>query len=137
MQIKVLVQMRFRVVAICDGADCPAEAFIKTGEDATKGVRDGLFEMLGHVAERGLQFVPSAWWHEVDKARGIYEFRKGPLRLFFFKGAGRDITVCTSGVRKSGQKVDKQSVNWAAGWKADYDDAVANGTLEVVDDETE
>ncbi len=72
-----------------------------------------------------------------DKARGIYEFRKGPLRLFFFKGEGRDIAVCTSGVRKSGAKGDKPSVNKAAAWKAGYFDAVANKNLEVVEDETE
>jgi hypothetical protein len=136
-RVKVLAEMRFRIVAVYDGADCPAEDFIKQGEETTKASRDGLLEMIGHVAERGLQSIPAAWWHEADKARGIYEFRKGPLRLFFFKGAGKDIAVCTSGVRKTGQKADKPSVNKAATWKADYFDAVANRKLEVVEDETE
>lgn len=129
--------MKFRIVAVCDGGSCPAEDFIKHGEETTKASRDGLLEMIGHLADRGLQNIPSAWWHEADKARGIYEFRKGPLRLFFFKGSGRDIAVCTSGVRKSGQKADKPSVNKAATWKADYLDAIANSVLEVIDDETE
>jgi hypothetical protein len=136
-KIKVLAEMRFRIVAVCDGECCPAEDFIKQGEENTKASRDGLLEMIGHVAERGLQNIPSAWWHEVDKARAIYEFRKGPLRLFFFKGSGKDIAVCTSGVRKSGQKADKPSVNKAVSCKANYLDAIANSTLEVIDDETE
>jgi len=137
LKVKVLAELRFRVVAVCDGDSCPAEDFISAGEESTKASRDGLLEMIGHVAERGLQNIPSAWWHEADKAKGIYEFRKGPLRLFFFKGTGKDIAVCTSGIRKSGQKADKQSVNKAAVWKAAYFDAIANSTYEVVDDETE
>lgn len=136
-RVKVLSEMRFRIVAVCDAGSCPAEDFINEGEETTKSLRVGLLEMIGHVAEKGLQGVPAAWWHEADKARGIYELRKGPLRLFFFKGEGRDIAVCTSGIRKSGQKADKSSVNKAAAWKADYFYAVANKNIEVVEDETE
>jgi len=137
LKVKVLAEMRYRIVAVCEGGACPAEDFINEGEKTTASLRIGLLEMIGHVAEKGLQSVPSAWWHEADKARGIYEFRKGPLRLFFFKGEGRDIAVCTSGVRKSGAKADKPSVNKAAAWKAGYFDAFANKNLEVVEDETE
>lgn len=136
MQVKVLAELRFRVVAVIDGASCPVEDFISAGEVSTKASRDGLFEMIGHIAERGLQNIPPAWWHEADKAKGIYELIKGPLRLFFFKGAGKDIAVCTSGIRKSGQKADKHSVNRAAILKAAYFDAIAKNTYEVVDDET-
>lgn len=88
--------------------------------------------MLLAVAERGLQGVPSVWWHEVDKPNGIYEFSKGALRLFFFKGADRQIAVCVSGVRKSGPKVDKSSVRLAAATKAVYFDAIGNGSCEVI-----
>lgn len=94
-------------------------------------------EILGHVAEKGLQNVPSAWFHEADKAKGIYEFIKGPLRLFFFKGQGNDIAVCTAGIRKKADKADKKSVNKADAWRNDYFAAIDNTTLEVVEDETE
>ena len=137
MKVKVLAEMKFRIVAVFDGDSCPAEDFIRQGEETTKASRDGLLEMIGHLAARGLQNIPAAWWHEADKEKGIYEFIKGPLRLFFFKGAGIDIAVCTSGIRKSGQKANKPAVNKAARWKADYLDAIASNTLEVVDDETE
>ena len=137
LKVKVLAEMRFRVVAVCDASSCPAEDFINVGEASTKASRDGLMEMIQHVAERGLQNVPSAWWHEADKEKGVYEFLKGPLRLFFFKGTGNDIAICTSGIRKSGKKADKQSVNKAEAWKAAYFDAIANSTYEVLDDEIE
>lgn len=119
-----------------DGETCPAETFIVCGEKSTAAARAGLLEMMGHVADKGLRDVPSGWFHEADKANGIYEFIKGPLRLFFFKGNGRDIAICTSGVRKSGQKADKASVTRAVDLKKDYTAALANKTYEVVEDET-
>lgn len=137
MKVLVLAEEAFRIVAVLDGDACPAVTFLTTGEKATESARIGLFEMIGHVADKGLQNVPSAWFHEVDKENGIYEFIKGPLRLFFFKGAGRDIAICTTGVRKSKQKVDKASVKKATGLKKAYAAALANQTYEVVEDETE
>lgn len=136
MRVKVLAEDSYRVVAVLNADECPAEAFILEGEASTRAARSGLLEMIGHVASRGLQNVSSTWFHEVDKKNGIYEFIKGPLRLFFFKGNGTDIAICTSGVRKSGQKVDSQSVAKAAKWRADYFAAQMNNTYEVVEDET-
>jgi hypothetical protein len=137
MKVKVLAEDNFRIVAVMDGAECPAETFLQEGEKSTEAARFGLLEIIGHVAEKGLNAVPSGWFHEADKEKGIYEFIKGPLRLFFFKGNGKDIAICTSGVRKSGQKPDKSSVKKAAGLKKCYAAALANKTYEVVEDETE
>lgn len=118
-----------------DGKNCPVLDFLTVGEASTSSVRAGLIEMLTHVAENGLQGAPSKWFHEADKASGIFEFIKGPLRLFFFKGNGRDIAVCTIGVRKSGQKADGLVVKASVRWKKDYVSAVVNGTYEVINDE--
>ena len=94
-------------------------------------------QMLMSVAESGLQTVPHKWSHEVNKREQIYEFIKGPLRLFYFKGEGRQIAVCTSGGRKSGQKTDKAAVAKAVNMRAAYFKAVQNNTLQVMSDETE
>lgn len=118
-----------------DDKNCPVLDFLTVGEASTTSVRTGLFEMLTYVAEHGLQGAPSKWFHEADKASGIFEFIKGPLRLFFFKGKGRDIAVCTIGVRKSGQKADVFAVKTSAKWKKDYVSSVENGTYEVINDE--
>ena len=137
MKAKLLAEANFRILAVLDGDDCPAESFMFEGEAATHAYRSGLLEMIGHIAEKGLQGVPAAWCHEADKAKGVYELIKGPLRLFFFKGSGKDIAICTSGVRKSGQKADKSAVNKAAGLRADYFSAIEKNTFKVIEDETE
>ena len=120
-----------------NGASCPAEDFLTTGEATTEGVRAGLVYMLEHVAQNGLQNVPQTWFHEANKQDQIYEFSKGPLRLFFFKGQGKQIAVCTAGVRKSGKKADKQEVAKAAKFRAAYFKTLSNNTLQVIFDDNE
>lgn len=136
MKIKVLAEDQYRVTAVVDGDNCPAESFILEGEATTSSARSGLNTMLQKVAEKGLSGIPAAWIHEVSKKDKIYEFKKGPLRLFFFKGEGIDIVICTLGVRKSGQKVDKGAVDQAAKWRTRYQAAIASNSCEVIEVET-
>lgn len=137
MRLKVLASDQFRILGVIDGEGCPAEEFILDGDANTQIWRNGLVKILELVAERGLTALPHGWCHEADKERGVYEFRKGKLRLFFFKGSGRDIAVCTSGVRKDQAKADKASVNRAAERKKDYFAALSANKLEVVEDDSE
>ena len=137
MKVKGLADDKYQVVAVMENGNCAAELFLADGGASTKSARTGLVQMLGRVAELGLQNVPNAWLHEVNKPGQIYEFIKGPLRLFFFKGEGRQIAVCTTGVRKSGQKTDKASVVRAVKLRMDYFTAVKNKTLQEVIDEIE
>lgn len=109
---------------------CPAESFIAEGEAAYEASRYGLADILQRVAEQGLDVLSSKQTHEVDKRRKIYEFIKGDLRLFYFKGQGNVIVVCVAGVVKKGQKVDKKAVTQAAKWKDAYEAAMRNGNLE-------
>lgn len=136
MKLKELVTDRYQVVAVMDGEDCPAESFLLDGDESTKSYRLGMQKMLMMVAANGLDGIPSQWFHEANKEEQIYEFIKGPFRLFFFKGKGRQIAVCTTAIRKSGQKADKPSVTKAAQWRTSYFDAIEGQTLEVVSDET-
>ena len=117
-----------------DGDICPTENFLCEGEAETKAYREGLAALLGRVAEQGLQGLPPALSHEANKAEKVLEFIKGPLRLFYFRGQHGHIVVCTSGTRKSGKKADKASVNKAAQWRRQYEAAVLNHTLEILDD---
>lgn len=134
MKVKVLVEGEVcDVVAVMDGENCPAEEFLTEGEAATAASREGLTALLSRVADLGLQTIPVSAMHEANKAEKIYEFRKGRLRLFFFKGEGRQVAVCTSGVMKKGQKADKAAVRKAAAWRSKYEQAVKDATLEVID----
>ena len=135
MKVKELFSEDYRVVAVMDGDSCPAEDFMREGEESTRAARDGLLQVLMFVAANGLQKCPSGWYHEVNKKEGIYEFIKHPLRLFFFKGEGKDIAVCTTGIRKKGQKVDKSSVIRAANWRKSYFESINSATLEVIENE--
>lgn len=118
-----------------EGDSCPAEDFLAHGEAATAASRVGLAMMLEHVAQNGLQGCPSAWYHEANKKLGVYEFKKGDLRLFFFKGENGEIAVCTSGVLKKGQKADKAAVARAGEYRAEYLQALKRQTYEVLEDE--
>lgn len=136
MKIKVLFEgVECDVVGVMDGEVCPVEEFLGTAEANTEASRRGLLLMLQHVSNLGIQNVPSAWHHEANKAFGISEFIKGPLRLFFFKGEGRQVAVCTSGVRKSGAKADKGAVARASELRIRYLQAVDDQTLEIEKDE--
>lgn len=115
-----------------DGDKCAAEDFLTIGEAATLSARLGLVNMLEFLAENGLEKASSAWFHEANKNERIYEFIKGPLRLFFFKGSKGQIAVCTSGVRKNGAKADKAAVSAAAALREAYETAVKSDTLEII-----
>lgn len=133
MRVKTLFEINFRVVAVMDGDLCPADEFIVNGEATTKASREGISTILEYVAENGLQNIPIAWVHEADKKNGIYEFIKGPMRLFFFKGIGNEIAICTLGGRKKGEKADKSAVSASIELKKKYIAAVANGSYEVIE----
>lgn len=138
MRVKVLVPGEAcDIVAVMEGEECPAEQFIQEGEASTYACRVGLLTILQHIADKGLQGVPSTWVHEANKKERIYEVIKGPLRLLFFKGEGRQVAVCTTGVRKQGQKADRSAVNKAAAHRKLYEEAVAANALKVVIDHDE
>ncbi len=120
MQVKILAKGKYKVVGAMEGDTCPAEDFLHIGEKATIASRSGLLLMLQHAADVGLDQLPSAWQHEANKKEKIYEFIKGDLRLFFFKGANGDIAVCTGGAFKKGQKADKSAVKKAIAMRATY-----------------
>lgn len=138
MKLKALYAAEYEVVAVVgDDGSCTVEEFLRTGEATTKASREGLAQMLRTVARIGLQEVPAAWSHEANKKEQVYEFRKGPLRLFYFKGQGRQIAVCTLGVRKTGSKADKGAVAKAAACRKEDFAAVQANALEVIEDEGE
>lgn len=133
LNVAVLAESNYSVVAIVDGDRCPAIDFLTQGEVSTEAVRAGLIEMIEKVAECGLQDVPSSWFHEVDKPNRIYEFIKGPLRLFFFKGQNGQIAVCTSGGRKTSGKVDRSVVAKAVRYRDQYLKAARLNQVKVVE----
>lgn len=132
MRLKELAVGAYQVLGVMDGETCPAEEFLLCGEESTRSSREGLLLFLKHVSENGIHNVPAAWTREVDKRNKIFEFKKGDLRLFFFKGENGQITVCTSGVLKKSQKVDKAAVTHAVKLKDQYMTKINRGEIEVI-----
>ncbi len=134
MKLRILLRAKFRIAAVMRGGSCPAESFITDGEAAYGAARSGLADLLDYVSQNGLSGLSSKLTHEVDKQRKIFEFCKGDLRLFYFKGQGGVIVICTSGLIKKGRRADKCAVAEAARYREDYLAAVRDGSLEWVDE---
>ncbi len=137
MRLKLLFEGEYQILGVMHGDECEADDFLQQGEATLHASRVGLAAIMQHIAENGLQNAPPVWVHEVNKKHGIYEFVKGDLRLFFFHGKNKQIAVCSAGVVKKGQKADKSAVKKAANLQEAYSAAVADQTLEVVQDEDE
>lgn len=114
---------------------CPAEDFLLEGDKSTQAWRDGLLVMLQHIADLGLAQAPTKWFHEANKPEQIYEFRKGPLRLFFFKGKDKQIAVCACGSWKKQNKADLAAVEFSAKKRTEYMAAYESGLLTLLEDE--
>lgn len=132
MNLVEIASSKFKVMAVMDGNTCPAIDFLVSGEATTQSSRSGLLVMIETVAENGLDGVPPTWLHEASKQHGIYEFIKGRLRLFFFKGANGQIAVCSGGVLKKTGKADKSAVSKAAEFKARYFADMAANNIKVI-----
>lgn len=132
MKVKLLLKDRYTIAAVMTGNTCPAELFITEGEAAYGASREGLAALLQRVAQLGLPVLSTKQAHEVNKPNKIYEFIKGDLRLFYFKGEGDMVVVCTTGTVKQGNKVNGKAVKDAIICKSNYQAAVKNGSLELV-----
>ena len=131
MELKLLAKDKYRVAAVAANGKCPAEDFLSDIDAAYEASSLGLFSLLDRVSQDGLDNISSALCHEVDKNEKIYEFIKGKLRLFFFKGEGDLLVICTTGLIKKTQKVDKQAVAKAIVCKNQYLNAVKKNTLVI------
>lgn len=132
MRITILAEDRYQVVATMEGDACPTLDFLEQGEEATRSWRNNLSIFLEHIAREGFRDVSAAQVREASKIEKILEFRKGDLRLFFFKGQGHQIAVCTAGLVKKGQRADKGAVAKAADLRRKYFLAVEDDTIEVI-----
>ena len=131
MELKLLAKDKYKVAAVTANGKCPAEDFLLSLDAAYRASSDGLFELLDRVSQDGLDDISPTLSHEVDKNEKIYELIKGKLRLFFFKGEGDLLVICTTGLIKKTPKVDKKAVAKAIVCKNQYLNAVKKNTLVI------
>lgn len=131
----MLVEGRYTVAAVMHGDECPTEQFLTEGEERYRAQRVGLADIIERIANEGWPGISRSMTHEVDKRRKIYELIKGDLRLFYFHGKDRTLVICTSGVIKKGQKVNKKAVDEADRYRRDYDAASDDTSIDWVNEE--
>jgi len=132
LELKELAADKYRILAIVNRGSCDVENALHEGDPATEETRISLIQQLMTISENGLHNVPDIWIKCVDKPNGIFEIRKGVLRLFFFKGAGDIILVCTSIARKTTQKVAQREVAKAIRIKRQFELAIRRDTLNII-----
>lgn len=108
------------------------ESFKDAGGSIAKDVAR-MFAVFDYVATHGRERAAN-FFHEANKAQGIYEFERGDLRVYFsfipFEG---QLCVCSHAIRKKRQKVKTADVNAAERIAKEFRQAIADHTLEIVD----
>lgn len=134
MELTIIFSDKYNVTAVSSSGICKVTDFLLELEEAYQASAEGLFNVMERVSKDGLEQLPHSLSHFVDKKEKIYEFIKGDLRLFYFKGHDNLLVVCTSVVIKKTQKVDKKQVNLATRLKLEYLQSVKDGTILLIED---
>lgn len=134
MELTVLSTDKFTVAAVSKDGKCSAMDFITNLESCYEASGVGLLDIIERVSADGLESLPKSLCHVVNKNEKIFEFIKGDLRLFFFKGNNNLLVICTTGVIKKSNKVDERHVNKAINYQNAYLFAVKQNTLVIKDD---
>ena len=134
MELTIIFSDKYNVAAVSRNAVCRVTDFLQEPEGTYQASADGLFDVMERVSKDGLDQLPHSLSHYVDKKEKIYEFVKGDLRLFYFKGQDNLLVICTSVVIKKTQKVDKKQVDLAVRLKLEYLQSVKDGTIVLIED---
>lgn len=135
MELKVLFKSQYIVTAATDRGSCPIEDLLSSDDKSTNAWRLKLIHMLDEISIHGFHNAPSIWIKCVDTEEGIYELKSGKLRLFYFKGSNGVILICTSLNRKDSQKVNQTDVTRAISIKRQYQEAINNNDLLLLESE--
>jgi hypothetical protein len=131
LKLKPLANDKYSVLAVIENGACPVLQFLMSGQASTKASRLGIVKLLELASQQGLDAIPTACIHEVSKSQKIYEFIKGDLRVFFFKGKNGQIAICCGSDVKKQQRANKTEVERAAKFRDEYFRALENHTLEI------
>ncbi len=111
MNLRPILWDRYRIVAYAtDRGECPLSRFLDGLEGSL--LKDGarIFALLEHVAREGLPRDTSL----VRRlARGIFEFRKGRVRVAWFADDDR-VIICSHGFVKTSARTPRSEIEAAA-----------------------
>lgn len=90
----------------------------------------GLRVFFVRYARGGRMTLTAEMFHEANKKEGIWEFRKGRLRVFCFMDGGQ-LIIATHGAIKKTQKADPQDIARAVEIKRRYFADKVAGNIEL------
>lgn len=134
MELTIIFSDKYRIVAVSKNSVCKVTDFLQELEETYQASAQGLFGVMERVSRDGLDQLPHSLSHFVAKKEKIYEFVKGDLRLFYFKGHDNLLVICTSVIIKKTQKVDKKQVDLAVRLKLEYLQSVKDETIVLIED---
>lgn len=92
----------------------------------------GCYALFERYAEYGRSGMTADWFHEVDKPSGIWQFKKGRLRVYCFLDDGNLIVLAHGSVKKS-QKVDPLQLERAVAIKKRYEEDKVKNKITFVE----
>ncbi|MEJ2367973.1 MAG: type II toxin-antitoxin system RelE/ParE family toxin [Acidobacteriota bacterium] len=125
----------FEVLAICTNrGDCPVLDFLSGMDSSDAHLRN---RMLSFLRERVAKGGPPRN-REVCRAleNGICEFKKGPVRIFWFWDDGQ-LIICTHAYRKKSRKAPRREIEKAKLLREQYEDAKRKNALIVRESQEE
>lgn len=137
MQLKILNAGCWKIVAPMDGNGCCEleEHLVELLADPKlKSYVAGFRALWDRIPPVGPRQLPTALYHCVDDANGIYEFIKGPLRLLCFEVNGA-LVVCSHVLRKQSQKTRRRDKAPALALRAEFLRAHAAGQVQLIEEE--
>ena len=122
----VIKSRRYEVLAICieDGngniIETPAIDFLMA--ECLQGKNNqpfkGFSELFDRYSEDELQSLTKSSFHLADNDEKIFEFIKGPYRIFCFRDGNK--VILTNGARKKTQKAAPRDIGKAITYKNNY-----------------
>lgn len=137
MELFVLVNHRYRILAITNRGHCQLQDDLSSDDPSTNAHRQRMIGMLQRLSQDGFHNAVQIWSKPLVTEEGIYELKVAKLRLFYFKGSNSDLMVCTSLGRKTSAKASQSAIDEAIRHKRIYDEALRNDALQYIHDSGE
>ncbi len=90
-----------------------------------------IIKRLQYVAEGPQALKGTSYCHEAIDGERIYEFKKPPLRIYWFYGEGRKVVVCAYGIAKRQPKTSTKDRRRLIKLRDDYERDASIGRISM------
>jgi len=136
--ITLIKGKRHRICALIKGNHIPVISFLNEQSNISHrhaSYTRGLRTLMERYANEGRQGLTTDQCHLADKKEGIWEFRRGRLRIYFVmvdaSGGQGQIVLLSHGIIKKHQKTKVRDKEEAKQLRNAYNLAMADGRLKI------